>query len=396
MLSFVGGYMQIVQQIYLSLLGFSTVSIGLLISVTLVTDALRMVAYGTLADRYGRRNILAVMYLTNIAYFVIYYFSREFTWFLVAAMIAGGGFTGVGFGGPVEQALLAEKSNNQNRTLAFSLQTFSTSALSILGNFLSGMPEYLQVAYRMDVIESIKPLFLLGILFSLGAAATILLITEDKRGKAQVGVKRPYLPKEMRGLVLKFSISSIIMGMGGGIFLQLAPTWFYQTYKIKISEVGYILGASKVIETSAYLFAPVIAVKTGLVKAYLLTRLGGASIMVVLPFMPNALSAAFLFSLRTAVLHSSLPLKSSYMMALLSPEERASAASLVNLFGSMPRSASTTVGGYLMESVSTSLPVHIAATMFFAEAFYYYFTFRNIKPPEEKEKEKTGEDAPHH
>lgn len=64
------------------------------------------------------------------------------------------------------------------------------------------------------------------------------------------------------------------------------------------------------------------------------------------------------------MLHSSLPLKSSYMMTLLSPEERVFAANLINLPGSVPRAAATTIGGYLMENVSTTLPIYAAAIIF--------------------------------
>ncbi len=385
-LSFVTGYMQVVQQIYLSILGYDTASIGFLIAVATIMDALRTTVYGALADRYGRKKILSIAYLSNVIYFIIFYYSRDFTWFLAAAMISGGGFTGIGFGGPLEQALIAEKSTNENRTLTFSLQTFSTSALLIVGNFLSGLPEYLQGAYGLDVVGSIRPLFLIGMICCFVGSAIVALIKEEKREKTQ-SAERRYIPKEIRGIVLKFSIANMIMGFGGGIFLQLLPTWFYLTYNIKLSQIGYIMGISQTVETSAYLISPLIAARTGLVKAYLITRCAGAALMLGLPLMPSATLAALIYSARSAVLHSSIPLKSSYMMALLTPKERAAAAGVINLIGTLPRSGGTSVGGYLMERVSTALPVYVGATMFFIEAFYYYFNFHKIKPPEEKTKD---------
>jgi hypothetical protein len=72
------------------------------------------------------------------------------------------------------------------------------------------------------------------------------------------------------------------------------------------------------------------------------------------------------------------------MMAQVSPEERASAASLIQIPGIIPRASAIALGGYLMEYVSTALPVYISVAAFSSEAIYYYLTFHKFKPPEER------------
>jgi len=52
--------------------------------------------------------------------------------------------------------------------------------------------------------------------------------------------------------------------------------------------------------------------------------------------MPNAVLAALVFAARNAIMHVALPMKASYTMALLSPEERASSASIIELPGIIP------------------------------------------------------------
>ena len=70
------GYLQVVLPIYLTLLGFTLVQIGLLWTVASIAGALRSALYGYLADRLGRKPILVLVYLSTIPFFLIYLLKR--------------------------------------------------------------------------------------------------------------------------------------------------------------------------------------------------------------------------------------------------------------------------------------------------------------------------------
>lgn len=390
-LSLAGGYMQVVQLIYLSMLGFDAGSIGLLASLAAIAP-LRMVAYGIIADRYGRTKVLAFIYLTSAVYFAIYYFTTDFRLFVLAALIAGGAMGGVG-GAVIDQAILADKSDRETRTMNFSIRSFFTMIFSIFGNSLSGLPEHLQTTYGMDVVSSVKPLFLLGTLISLVAAISVFFISEDLTTRKKAITMRHLIPKKSRGLILRLSVSSLMMGIGNGVFYRLVSLWFYLSYNVEMAAIGYILATSKIFEAPTVLIAPFIASKLGLVKSYLVIRLAGMGAFSLMPLMPNATLAAIAFAVRSAIMHLALPLKTSYMMAQVTPEERASAASLIQIPGIIPRASAIALGGYLMEYVSTALPVYISVAAFSSEAVYYYFAFRKLKPPEERVQDDTRENT---
>ncbi|MCJ7769993.1 MFS transporter, partial [Candidatus Bathyarchaeota archaeon] len=377
--SFAGGFTQVVQLVYLSLLGFDSISIGIIVSMSAIYPV-RLVLYSIIADKYGKTRVLAFMHLTEAAFFATYYFNTSFAVFVLASLFTGG----IMGGGIIEQALLAEKSSDEVRTAAFSTQSFINSIFSILGNSFSGITEILRTTYILDIASTIKPLFILGILISLAAMVMVLLIKEDKTSRTAETKKKNFILIKSRGLVLRFSISSIIMGVGQGVFFSLASLWFWLTYNVKLAELGYILAISKIVEAPTYLLAPAIAKKFGLVKAYLVTRLTGGLVFALMPLMPNPILAAIVFAGRNAIMHVGLPMKTSYMMALLSPEERASAVSIIELPSIVPNALASTLGGYLMEYVSTSLPVYIAVSAFSCEAIYHHLIFNNIKPPEER------------
>jgi len=90
--------------------------------------------------------------LTGIIYLIIYYFSRKYIWFLIAAIISGGGFTSLGFGGPLEQSLPAEKSNNENRTLALCLARALTVGGYLMERVSASFPVY--VGATMFFVEA--------------------------------------------------------------------------------------------------------------------------------------------------------------------------------------------------------------------------------------------------
>jgi hypothetical protein len=114
------GYIGVVRPIYLNLFGFTPVQIGLLMTVDSISGALRATLFGVLADRYGRKPVLLLVYLTTLPFHVVYLLSTDYRLFVLAAIFAGTG--AVGHGGVVQQVLITEKVGDTRRNAAFSLQ----------------------------------------------------------------------------------------------------------------------------------------------------------------------------------------------------------------------------------------------------------------------------------
>ena len=114
------------------------------------------------------------------------------------------------------------------------------------------------------------------------------------------------------------------------------------------------------------------------------TRLGGAACAALIPFAPTPVLAALIYTARNAIQHISIPLRQPYMMAALQPEERVSAAGIVQLSSTVSRSIAPTLGGYMMQELSTSLPLFVSAAVFTVSNGLYYLFFHKAKPPEER------------
>ena len=78
-----------------------------------------------------------------------------------------------------------------------------------------------------------------------------------------------------------------------------------------------------------------------------------------------------------------IPLRQSYTMAVVAPEERSSAAGMSNLPSQVSAAPSPLVAGFLFETVSLELPFEIGTVLLFCNAALFFTLFRNLRPPEE-------------
>jgi len=117
--SFIGGLISVIFTIYLSKLGVLPLTMGFLFTVTSFIAAIRSLVEGILADKFGRKPFLLLLSgLLTIAGF-IYAFTRNITVLLCTAAISGLGKMYIS--SPSEQALLSEKTTDEERTTLFSI-----------------------------------------------------------------------------------------------------------------------------------------------------------------------------------------------------------------------------------------------------------------------------------
>jgi predicted MFS family arabinose efflux permease len=119
-------------------------------------------------------------------------------------------------------------------------------------------------------------------------------------------------------------------------------------------------------------------------------RLIGVVTLGILPFMPTFPLAATVYFLRMILQRASIPLRQSYTMAVVVPEERSSAAGMSNLPSQVSAAASPLLAGYLFETASLELPFEIGTMLQFCNAALFFTLFRNIRPPEESAQPEGG------
>lgn len=387
--AFAFSYLGVVFTIYLSQLGYSTVTIGVVITTAYASAAVLTAVWGYLSDRYGRKNILILLAALTIVSNLIYIFSSHLIFIIAAVIIANVGAGGSGAGGqgggpmsPVEQALLAEKCSPQNRNTVFSANAFVGSMMGALGALLSGLPQHLQEARGWEAIASYKPLFVLTMLFSI-----VLIYAYSRIEEHHVPRKREKTPlvNKTHSFVVKMSLLGMIDNLGGGLISPLLAYWFFLRYGVELKSLGFMFFLSYFLAAMSFLTAPIIARRIGVVRTMAFSHGLASLIWLLLPLAPTFAAAAALTIVRSYLAYMDNPLRSSFIMGVVRPEDRGAAAGFTTLSRHVPVAVSPTLSAYLMQAFTLNVPVFIGGFLQLTHDCIFYFMFRNVKPPEEQE-----------
>lgn len=386
--AFAFSYLGVIFTIYLSQLGYSTVTIGFVITTAYASAAVLTAIWGYLSDRYGRKNILILLAALTIVSNLIYIFSSHLIFIIAAVIIANVGAGGSGAGGqgggpmsPVEQALLAEKCSPQNRNTVFSANAFVGSMMGALGALVSGLPQHLQETWGWPPVASYKPLFILTIIFSM-----VLIYAYSRIEEHHVPKKREKGPvlNKTNSFVIKMSLLGMIDNLGGGLISPLLAYWFFLRYGVELKSLGFMFFLSYLLAAMSFLTAPIIARRIGVVRTMAFSHGLASAIWLILPLAPTFNVAATLTILRSYLAYMDNPLRSSFIMGIVRPEDRGAAAGFTTLSRHVPVAVSPTLSAYLMQSFALNVPVFIGGVLQLTHDCIFYFMFRNVKPPEEQ------------
>jgi MFS family permease len=390
--AFAFSYLSVIFAIYLDQLGFSTVTVGLVFSTGYATSALLTAVWGFLADRYGRKNILILLAILSIIANLLYLFFSHLIFILIAESIAAVGVGSSGAGGqgggpfnPVEQALLAEKCTPENRNRIFATNACVGSIMGSLGALLSGLPQHLQEQWGWQPVVSYKPLFGLTVFFSIGIIFAYASIDEhhvprrfEKRDRATKPLQRRF------GIVPKLALLGMVDNLGGGLVSPLMSYWFFLRFGVELKSLGLMFFLSYILAALSFLVAPAIARRFGVVKTMAVSHGMASVIYCFLPFASTFAVAATMTILRSFLAYMDSPLRSSFVMGVVKPEDRGSAAGITNLSRQVPVAVSPTISAYLMQAFSLNVPIFLGGFLQLFHDCAFYLVFRNVKPPEEQ------------
>jgi MFS family permease len=384
--AFAFSYLNVVFAIYLSRLGHSTVTIGIVFTTAYLSGALLTAVWGYLSDRFGRRKILMLLAALTILSNLIYIFFSSLFFIFLAVIIANVGAGGSGGGGsgggpfnPVEEALLAEKCAPENRNQIYALNFCAGSIMGSLGALVSGLPQFLQESWGWSAVASYKPLFALTIIFSVALLFVYGSITEEHQPRR---VERK-ISKATGTFVTKMSMLAVVDNFGAGMAGALIPYWFYLRFGVELKSLGVIFFASYFLAALSFLSAPLIARRIGVVRTMVFSHGVASLIYLTVPLAPTLAIGAALIIIRSFFAYMDNPLRASFTMAMVKSSERGSAAGVTSLARIVPFGISPTISTYLMQTVSLTLPLFIGGGLQLINDVAFFLMFRHVRPPEE-------------
>jgi MFS family permease len=170
----------------------------------------------------------------------------------------------------------------------------------------------------------------------------------------------------------------------GLIPLPLITLWFSIAFGASAFYISLVISASTLVSAFSYLLAPALAKRLGAVNMIVSTRIVSVTLLLLTAIAPLFIVASIFYIARTIFLSVGMPIRQSYMMGVIGAEERATAVGVSSGVGwGLPYAASPVISGFVMQEVSSSLPLYLAAVLQAANSALYYWFFHGLKPPEE-------------
>jgi MFS family permease len=391
---FAYGSLSVVLVFYLVGLGLSEQQVGVLLTLTLVGDTAISLAITTRADRVGRRRMLIVgALLMTGAGFV--FASTANLWVLLLAgtigVLSPSGHE-VGPFLPIEQAALSHVVTDRNRTEVFAWYTLTGSLATALGALSAGVITRVLQQAAVSPISSYRAVIILYAALGVMLAAVFAGLSQRAEAVPSVDMRSTATRirdlwglERSRGVVMKLSALFALDSFGGGFVVQaFAAYWFHLRFGVEVAALGTIFFWANVFAGLSALLASRLAARIGLIKTMVFTHLPSNVLLILVPLMPSLSWAVAVLLVRFSISQMDVPARQSYVMAVVTPEERAAAGGFTGVARTIGASISPFfVGLMFARPALMNLPFFIAGTLKIVYDVVLYKQFVAARPPEE-------------
>ncbi|HEY2818460.1 MAG TPA: MFS transporter [Casimicrobiaceae bacterium] len=381
--AFGDGYVSLLLPVYLLSLGLTPFEVGVIATATLLGSGALTLWVGLHAYRFRYRALLIaaamLMTATGVGFASFSAFGPLLVIAVVGTLNPSSGDVSVFL--PLEHAVLSRIVDDRRRTAVFARYSLVGALVAAFGALCAGVPEWIAATFAVSTIGAYQGMF--GLYALLGIASGFAYRKLPARLAADVELSNSPLSKS-RHTVYKLAALFSLDAFGGGFIVQsLLALWLLERYQLSIAVAGTIFFWSGVFSALSYLVATRIADRFGLVNTMVFTHLPSSLLLLMIPFAPSLGFAIALLLARSALSQMDVPTRSSYVMAVVAPSERAAAASLTAVPRSLAAAVSPLIAGYLLGLSSFGWPLIIAGGVKIVYDLLLLANFRSVRPPEE-------------
>ena len=267
------------------------------------------------------------------------------------------------------------------RTALFARYSLIGALSAAIGALAVGLPSWLGGWFDLAPIDGLRAMF---VLYGLLGGSVWLLYRALPVTSAPVGrAAAPLGPS--RGIVFKLAILFSVDSFAGGLLVNsLLALWLFEKFGISLGQAGAFFFWTGLLAAGSQLAAPIIARKIGLLNTMVFTHIP-ANICLFCRGCPSLEIALTLLFIRSALAQMDVPARSAYVMAVVTPAERAAAASFTAVPRSLAAATSPALAGALLAGGLLNAPLIACGVLKIAYDVALLASFRRLKVPLDKE-----------
>jgi MFS family permease len=374
------GFVSIYLVAYLQLLGFSAVQIGAIVTGMLVGSAALTLLAGLASHRIRTRRVLFVatllMGLTGAGFASLTNFWLIFFIAFVGTLNPSAGDVSVFL--PVEQSILAGEASTSDRIALFARYSLGGLLFGAFGALMSGLPEAAARFLGWELVDTFRAGF---ILYGVLALVIAWLYRGLVHGKTTVTNGNAPLRKS-RPFVIRMAFLFALDSFGGGFVIDsLVVLWLFLRFDLSLQTVAAVFFGTRMLAALSQLASPRLAARIGPIETMVFTHIPANLFLVLAAFMPSAPLAVTFLLLRMMFSSMDVPVRQSYVMSIVPPEERAAAASMTNVPRSLVSAISPLLAGSLLQVSTFGWPLLLGGTLKIVYDLLLLIQFRHIRPP---------------
>jgi MFS family permease len=380
--AFGDGVVSIVLPAYLLAQGCSPAQVGLLITASLLGSAASTLLIGFLASRHARKGLLLALSVLMVATGLAFAAVSPF-WPLVVVAFIGTFNPSTGDVSPIlplEHAALSESVVDRERTALFARYSLIGSLAGAVGVLSAGIVDVLD-----DRMAALRAMQLVFVGYAAIGATVLLIYRKLSAGLDHAARKAAPLTRS-RGVVLRLAALFSLDSFGSGFFVQsLLAVWLFERFGLSVATTAQIFFFMGLLSALSYLAAVPLARRIGLVNTMVFTHLPANFCVMAVPFAPDLTVAIALLMGRGLLSQMDVPTRTSYVMAVVTPEERAAAASVTAVPRSLAAALSPGFAGWMLTLSPFGWPLVIGGALKVVYDLMLLKMFRSVRPPEERD-----------
>ena len=380
------GSLSVVLVLYLSQIGLNDYQIGLLITLTLIGDAVISLWITTRADSISRKKMLLLGSFLMAVGGVAFLLTTNYLLLIVTATVAVISPTGKEIGPflSIEQSALSQILERSELTKVIAWYNVAGSFATAIGALLAGLMSELvkemgytdTVAYKIIIAGyALAGLIILILFYFLSEQIEPAKISKMQEMKKVFGLHRS------KNVVFKLSSLFALDSFAGGFIIQsMIAYWFYLKFGLSAGTIGSIFFGTNLVAGISALFAARLANRIGLLNTMVFTHLPSNILLILIPLMPNFPLAVGVLILRFSISQMDVPTRQALIMLLVSEDERSAASGISTLARSIGAAVSPTFCGMLLSNpLMINLPFFFAGGLKIVYDLWVFVSMRNEK-----------------